>query len=189
MSQHDYIIDNAVGASVRADLNNALAAIVTNNSGTSAPSTTYAYQLWVDTTNNLLKQRNSANSAWETVAELPLRGLTKGTALTMNPWTINTSASQAHGLGAEPDLVTGYIECLSATQNYSVGNRIDILLTANDSATAVSNGLTVWRDATNLYLITASSSGLTILDKTTRATNVITVANWKLVLTPWRIGQ
>lgn len=64
MAQHDYVIDNANGASVRSDLNNALAAIASNNSGTSAPSTTYAYQWWFDTTNAKIKIRNSTNSAW-----------------------------------------------------------------------------------------------------------------------------
>jgi hypothetical protein len=70
MAQHDYVIDNASGAAVRADLNNALSAIVTNNSGATAPSTTYAYQWWPDTTTGLLKIRNAANSAWVTVGTL-----------------------------------------------------------------------------------------------------------------------
>ena len=64
MSQHDYDIADQPGSSFRADLNNALGAIVSQNSGTSAPSTTYAYMLWADTTNNVLKQRNAADSAW-----------------------------------------------------------------------------------------------------------------------------
>lgn len=64
MSQHDYVIDNAPGGTVRADINNALAAIVGNNSGASAPGTTYAYMFWADTTTGKLKQRNAANSAW-----------------------------------------------------------------------------------------------------------------------------
>jgi hypothetical protein len=64
MSSHDYVIDNASGASVRSDINNALAAIVSLNSGASAPSTTYAYMFWADTTNGVLKRRNSTNAAW-----------------------------------------------------------------------------------------------------------------------------
>ena len=67
MSTHDYVIANASGSSVRSDLNNALAAIVSNNSSSSEPSTKYAYMLWVDTTNNLIKLRNSANNAWITL--------------------------------------------------------------------------------------------------------------------------
>ena len=68
MAQHDYVIANASGATVRADINNALLAISSSNSGSSAPSTTYAYELWVDTSNNLLKLRNGANNAWLTTA-------------------------------------------------------------------------------------------------------------------------
>ena len=64
MAQHDYVLDNQPGLNFRNDLNNALAAIATVNSGTSAPTTTYAFQLWVDTLNNQLKIRNAANTAW-----------------------------------------------------------------------------------------------------------------------------
>jgi len=64
VSQHDYIISNASGATVRADINSVLAAIITNNSGATAPSTSYSYQFWADTTTGILKQRNAANSAW-----------------------------------------------------------------------------------------------------------------------------
>lgn len=64
MSQHDYVIDNQSFPATRTDLNNALAAIVSQNAGASAPSTTYAYQLWYDTTNDTLKMRNSDDDAW-----------------------------------------------------------------------------------------------------------------------------
>lgn len=70
MAQHDYNIANQSGAAFRADLNNALAAIVSNNSGAVEPSTTYAYQFWADTTAGVLKQRNAANSAWVTLFQL-----------------------------------------------------------------------------------------------------------------------
>jgi hypothetical protein len=64
MSQHDYVIDNQSGSLFRTDLNNALAAAVSLNSGASAPSTTYAYMPWADTTSGWLKIRNSANTDW-----------------------------------------------------------------------------------------------------------------------------
>ena len=72
MATHDYIISNASGAAVRADLNNALAAIVTNNSSATAPTTTYAYQWWADTGSSpaVMKLRNAANSAWITLFQL-----------------------------------------------------------------------------------------------------------------------
>ena len=67
MAQHDGIISNDTGANVRADINNALAAVFGTHSGATEPSTTYAYQLWMDTSSNVLKIRNSANSAWYTL--------------------------------------------------------------------------------------------------------------------------
>lgn len=70
MAQHDYVISNASGSAVRSDLNNALAAIVTTNSGSSEPTTTYAYQFWADTSAGVLKIRNGANNAWITLREL-----------------------------------------------------------------------------------------------------------------------
>lgn len=70
MAQHDYSIANQSGLAFRQDLNNALAAIVSQNSGAAEPSTTYAYQWWADTTTGLLKLRNAANSAWITIGTL-----------------------------------------------------------------------------------------------------------------------
>lgn len=57
-------IANAAGATVRADINSALQALVSLSAGATEPATMYAYQLWYDTTANVLKIRNAANSAW-----------------------------------------------------------------------------------------------------------------------------
>jgi len=64
MAQHDYVIDNSTGANVRADINSALQAIASNNSGSSAPSTTYALQSFANTTDSMLQLRNAANNAF-----------------------------------------------------------------------------------------------------------------------------
>lgn len=68
--QGDQNVANQAGSLYRADVNNELQALVTLSSGTSAPSTTYAHQFWADTSNNLLKKRNAANSAWIVVRTL-----------------------------------------------------------------------------------------------------------------------
>lgn len=73
MAQHDMEITKAdanTGVSVRQQLNDALEAAATNQSGLSAPSTTYPCQLWADTTNGLLKMRNTGNTAWNTIGLL-----------------------------------------------------------------------------------------------------------------------
>lgn len=64
MAQHDYDIANQLAPNFRADLNNVLAAIVSQNSGASAPSTTFANMFWYDTTNNILKMRDETDSVW-----------------------------------------------------------------------------------------------------------------------------
>ena len=68
MATHDYVIANGTGAAVRADINNALAAVVSNNSNGSDPSPTFAYQWYVDTGDNTLYLRNAANNAWVAVS-------------------------------------------------------------------------------------------------------------------------
>ena len=70
MATHDYVIDNSTGANVRADINSVLQAILTNNSSSSAPSTTAAYMFWADTTSGTLKIRNSSDNAWVELLQL-----------------------------------------------------------------------------------------------------------------------
>lgn len=60
----DYSLADQSGAAFRAELNTILAAIASQNSGTSAPSTTYANMWWVDATTSRLKKRNNGNTTW-----------------------------------------------------------------------------------------------------------------------------
>lgn len=78
MSQHDFDIANADGATVRADINAAFQAAVELSSGATAPSTTFAFMWWADTSAGILKRRNSANTAWISVMSLTT-GLIIGT--------------------------------------------------------------------------------------------------------------
>lgn len=64
MSQNDFNLANQGFPSMRADINSALQALASNSSGSTNPSTTYAYQWWYDTSANILKIRNAANGAW-----------------------------------------------------------------------------------------------------------------------------
>ena len=70
MSQNDFTIANQGFPAFRADLNTALQALASNNSGTSAPSTTFANMWWYDSTNNIMYIRNEDNDAWIKFAEL-----------------------------------------------------------------------------------------------------------------------
>lgn len=69
MSQHDGVLDNGPGLAVRTDMNAALQALMTLNSGPVEPTTMYSGMLWLDTTvapDGLLRQRNQANTGWIT---------------------------------------------------------------------------------------------------------------------------
>ena len=68
MAQHDGVIDNGTGNAVRTDINNALAAINSNNSGGSDPSTMYPYQFYADSGDNTFKIRNAANNAYVNIS-------------------------------------------------------------------------------------------------------------------------
>ena len=109
MATHDYDIANGTGAAVRADINNALAAIVSNNSSATEPSTKYAYQWWADTSTGILKIRNSSNDGWVELLQLD------GT-LTMEDGSVGTP-----GLAFRDDLNTGIFSSAADTFNISTG--------------------------------------------------------------------
>lgn len=70
MATHDYVINDQTTPAFRSDLNSALSAIVSNNSSTSEPASTYANMWWVDTTNNYLKIRDKNDANWIIVGEM-----------------------------------------------------------------------------------------------------------------------
>ena len=68
MSQHDYDIANQLSASLRTDLNNALKALNSNNSGDNEPAAPFANMLWYDTYNNILKMKPEDNAAGQWIS-------------------------------------------------------------------------------------------------------------------------
>lgn len=73
MSQSDLSLPTTgtiSGLSYTTTLNAIIAALGSLSSGGSAPSNPIAYQIWFDSTNSILKIRNSANTAWTNFASL-----------------------------------------------------------------------------------------------------------------------
>lgn len=70
MAQSDLNVANADGATVRADINSQLEALVTQSAGPTAPPVTFPFMRWMDNSGDpqLLKERNAANTAWRVVA-------------------------------------------------------------------------------------------------------------------------
>jgi len=129
MAQHDYAIANQSGLSFRQDLNNALLAIVSQNSGATEPSTTYAYQWWGDTTTGLLKIRNAANSAWVTIGTLASTNL--GLAPTASPSFSGTATFS----GSINMSGTGYIDIPVGTTAQRPGSPTSGMIRFNSSLT------------------------------------------------------
>ncbi len=166
MSQHDYNLANNSGADFRADLNNALGAIATNNSGDSQPSATFAYEWWIDTTNNLLKIRNSADNAWIT---LPI-SVTADNTVDINGGTVNGISSFSFSSGStvttilDEDNLNSDSATALATQQ-SIKAYVDSQVTAQDlDISDGSSSISIDLDSESLGLLggtglTSSASG------------------------------
>jgi len=127
MSQNDFNIANQGFPSFRSDLNDALQALASNSSGATEPSTTYAGQFWYDSTNDVLKFRNEANSAW---IDPPIAGLV--TALS----DLGVTASAAELNKLDGVLTTtaelNYVDGVTSNIQTQLGGKVD---TSGDSMT------------------------------------------------------
>lgn len=94
MSQNDFIISDANGATVLADINSAFQALASQSSAATEPATKYAYQPWYDTSTGLLKFRNAANNAWVTFG--PVADATKVELYVNNSKAFDISSALVH---------------------------------------------------------------------------------------------
>ena len=97
MSQNDLVIANQSFPATRADINSALQALGSLNSGSTAPATTYANMLWYDTANNTLKMRSEADDVWISVGYL--NQSTDEFSLFDDTKVVNSSGTQTGLLG------------------------------------------------------------------------------------------
>lgn len=98
MAQSDQVVGNASFPTVRADINDNLAALFTQSSGQSEPSVMAANQTWVDTSVDppLWKVRDASNNQWITVGSLSTGGFAVGgVAPIANGGTGQTTAAAA----------------------------------------------------------------------------------------------
>ena len=173
MAIHDYVIANQNGANTRSDLNNAFSAIVSNNSSATAPTTTYAYMLWADTANDLLKQRNAANSAWISILTLSTGSVTTSAVSlsTAQEWTSQqnfNATTLTFDATQDWDLTTNQVCKLTLTANTTFDaptNQVDgsvyvitIIQDGTGSRTAGWNAVFKWAGGTAPTLTTDASA-------------------------------
>jgi hypothetical protein len=168
MANHDYIINNQTFPSFRTDLNNGLSAIVTNNSSSSEPATTYAYQWWYDTGNNQLKIRNADNDAWILIGtfnqttdtvQLNVPVLAYPTITSISPQTIDNTASNIVITGTN-FVITPTVELHSTTGAVTLANSV-----TRDSATQLTINVTLPTDGT-YFIRVENPDGLAVRSST-----------------------
>jgi len=153
MAQSDQTIANDTGANVRADINSNLAALYSLSSGSSAPSTTTAHQLWLDTstTPDTLKIRNASDNGWISLgtaeSNLGLAALA-GATFTGNV-LVPAGTVGAPGLGIAGDTDTGLY--------YRSANDLGITTGGTLRAHINTNGFTI-RDGLGLRLRDSGNS-------------------------------
>ena len=175
MSQHDYTIGNQSAPNARADINNALAAIVSQNSGATEPASTYANMVWYDSSANILKMRNEADSAWITLVTL----------------------DQAAGTAAAPTTIASQAEAEAGTENTktmtplrvaeSIAARADPTHLAIGSYAVLLNNSTSDLAAGTTYAGSGMLYGLTLSGGNYSQTNNPTVSGGTAAPGVWRL--
>ena len=102
MSQNDLVIANQTFPATRADINSALQALGSNNSGSTEPPATYANMMWYDTDTNILKMRAEANDAWIDLGTLDQSSLSFSPANAVPVGAVNTFAMSSAPVGWLP---------------------------------------------------------------------------------------
>jgi len=111
--------------------------------------------------------------------------LVAGTTNVMNPYVLGAVQNQNHGLGAQPTILYAYLECLTAELGFNVGDRV-VVSTGNLSTT--NNLFALVSDTAKTTISTGASLAPEVPRKDTGVVSVITAANWKLVVIPYKLN-
>jgi len=179
MAQHDYVIDNQASAAARTDLNNLFQAIASQNSGATAPATTYANMIWYETDTNTLWKRNEANSGWISM------GVFDESALIFTP-----SGSPVIATQAEAEAGSDNVKMMTSLR---VAQAIPAKLNATGSAPLYACRAWVNFDGTGTLAVSASGNVTSVTDNgtgdyTVNFTNAMADANYSIVASANNVG-
>jgi len=164
MSQHDFNIANQGAAAARADINNALIALATTSSGVTAPANTYANMMWYDTTANILKMRNEADSAWINLGTLNQGANTFSTTNATNLTGTSTSNIPTAALATGTANTTSYLRGDRTWQVVSTTLTTEQVLaaTANGLSKAVGTEIVAWNNSATGISVNGTIAGSSI---------------------------
>ena len=134
MSQNDFNIANQGFPSFRSDLNSALQALASLSSGDTAPTTTYANQLWYETDTNTSYIRDEANSAW--LALMVIDQATGSPSFTAGNVGIGTSSP-----AAELHVNSGLANLVGLFESTDAGATITLIDDATTGGSVAEHGL------------------------------------------------
>ena len=190
MSQNDYVVSDQDGASFLVDINAILQAIATGNSGDTAPATTYAGLIWLDTADTKIKRRNQANDGWVILGDLDAQymGLLSRSGGAMSGvLQLDKGADIASGATVDLGNATGN----SVTITHSSGTTAITSLggttalqagTIMDLTFSISGGtLTLTHNATSLYIPGGNNLPLSDKDKLRVRKTSDSSANWEVI--------
>ena len=154
MSQvSDYDIANASGAAVRSDINLVLDAIKTLNSGSGDPSNAVAFMLYGDTSDNILKVRNSANSSFTEIGNINQANLgllpKDGTTAMSGGLELIAGAANNLSLKFSGDTDTGIFRQQSNTLGIVAGGTERVRVDASGLRVRNGHSLQVWSASNN----------------------------------------
>lgn len=142
-----FSIPNSGGSVLRATLNEALAALITQNSGPSAPSTTYPNMWWFDTSTLILYKRDNGDTKW-----LPVGQESGGVWVPISGGIALNSASLA---------ITGSVNNFTGRQSFGKGSDL-----------ASASTLTLGTDG-NIFDVTGTTTITAISDTTKIGTKIL----------------
>lgn len=96
------------------------------------------------------------------------------------------SLTLAHSLSTEPKLIMVQVECQTAENNYSIGDKLFIPVGGSNLLSNANAGASVVPDSTNLNIRYGSETAcIDALNKTTGARVALTNANWQAIFHAW----
>lgn len=105
------------------------------------------------------------------------------------PQTITSAGllTLAHGLGTKPLIVCASMQCVTAEYGYSIGDEVFVTPAMDDTGTAITRGISLVPDSTNIVIRQASNAGgpWAVINKSTGVAVGVTPANWRIIIKAW----